>query len=316
MVDLLKAQIQSAKLIARRATKAVQDNLDSYSSTNDSKVQALESYRATQEAANAEGATTTFNGAVEIAETLSVQGATTVQGEEIATKNFVLANAVAGDSNVEMTKTYRAEGDGTEDTFEFAFVGDSVGIYRNGFKLDSTDYTLNYDDDDKGISVTLAVVPDDGDIINMVAYGGADIYTVTQADAQFMPRQDILDNFATKIETTAVSGDTGWVDLKPYLVNDWVEYSDGYPIEYRKLGDVVYLRGLVKDGTSVKVFDGLPTSLRPTHDTYLAMPGCSDIPENSTNDWKFGIRTDGSVDYSDDNIGMTWCSIACQYLVN
>jgi len=31
MVDLLKAQIQSAKLIARRATKQVQENLDTYS---------------------------------------------------------------------------------------------------------------------------------------------------------------------------------------------------------------------------------------------------------------------------------------------
>jgi len=312
MIDLLKAQIQSAKLIARRATKAVQDNLDSYSSINDSKVQALESYRATQEASNAEGATTTFSGAVEIAETLSVQGATTVQGEEIATKNFVLANAVAGDSNVEMTKTYRAEGDGTEDTFSFAFIGDSVGIYRNGFKLDSTDYTLNYDADDKGVSVTLEIAPDDGDIINMVAYGGADIYTVTQADGQFMARQDILDNYATKTETAAVSGDTGWVSLIDLLDNDWVSYGGDHDIYYRKIGDTVHLRGIVKDGTSADILV-LPLGIRPLNDRHL---GGAISDENQTSVGFNGIRIDNEGQLRIGTYSTTWTSLACTYLVN
>ena len=64
--------------------------------------------------------------------------------------------------------------------------------------------------------------------------------------------------------------DTGWISLTPYLSNGWVVTSAIYPVLYKKVGDTVFIQGLVKDGTSSTVFTGLPTSIRPPHTIYLA----------------------------------------------
>lgn len=43
------------------------------------------------------------------------------------------------------------------------------------------------------------------------------------------------------------SDDTEWI--MPVLKNGWVEYSDLYRVRYRRKNGIVYLRGLIKNGT-------------------------------------------------------------------
>lgn len=56
--------------------------------------------------------------------------------------------------------------------------------------------------------------------------------------------------------------DTGWIT--PTLLNGWVNYGGGYAgAAYRRIGNVVYVRGLVKSGTmGANVFE-LPTAWAP-----------------------------------------------------
>ena len=321
MIDLLKAQIQSAKLISQRAIKAVQDSLNEYIKSNDSRVNALEAYRHAQESANTAGSKTIYKGSVEINENLNVKGLLTAKGEEIATKNFVLANSSGGaNGTVEMTKTYNYVADGSTDTFNASFIGTSVAVFRNGFKLSSStdeDYTLNYDANDanKGVSVTLKVKPDNGDIIDIVAYGGADVYSRTQVDAKFIDRDTIINTYATKESVASSSGDTGWIDLKPYLVNDWVEYSDTEPIRIRKIGKMVYIEGLVKDGSSDVCIEGIPEEYRPSKYLYLSQPSRHDNNVNSDNSWTgLEINPNGRLRFGE--YSTTWTSLCCSYLVD
>jgi hypothetical protein len=55
--------------------------------------------------------------------------------------------------------------------------------------------------------------------------------------------------------------DTGWI--APTLVNGWINYGGGFaPCGYRKIGNMVYLRGLLKNGTANLMFT-LPAGYRP-----------------------------------------------------
>jgi hypothetical protein len=62
--------------------------------------------------------------------------------------------------------------------------------------------------------------------------------------------------------------DTGWIDLT--LLNGWVNYAVGtYPSAgYRKLNGVVYIRGLLKNGTvtAQTPLANLPVGFRPAYD--------------------------------------------------
>ena len=110
----------------------------------------------------------------------------------------------------------------------------------------------------------------------------------------------------------AYGGDSGWQDLKPFLTNGWVEYSTAYALRYRKIGNVVFLEGLVKDGTESNVLI-LPTGLRPTKTIYFSTAGCRN--SNVTDDHKaLEISSTGNVNpitYSTD-----WTSIQCMYFLN
>lgn len=58
--------------------------------------------------------------------------------------------------------------------------------------------------------------------------------------------------------------DTGWISLLPYLVNGWVSYDNTYgPPRFRKKAGVVYVQGLVKNGTVGNVIATLPVGFRP-----------------------------------------------------
>ena len=55
--------------------------------------------------------------------------------------------------------------------------------------------------------------------------------------------------------------DSGWI--YPTLENGWEAYDDGRPFKYRKIGEVVYLQGSVKNGTNKGVLFTMPAGFRP-----------------------------------------------------
>jgi spore germination protein YaaH len=69
--------------------------------------------------------------------------------------------------NIELT------GDGIKNTFDIDFYKDSISCFIEGIKINSSDYTLNYDANipEKGISVTFNIIPDDGDEIAFITMG-------------------------------------------------------------------------------------------------------------------------------------------------
>lgn len=58
-------------------------------------------------------------------------------------------------------------------------------------------------------------------------------------------------------------GDSGWLNLT--LINGWVNYDVASfgPSQYRKIGGVVFCRGLVKSGTASSDIATLPVGYRP-----------------------------------------------------
>jgi hypothetical protein len=66
--------------------------------------------------------------------------------------------------------------------------------------------------------------------------------------------------------------DTGW--QTPTLINSWEHYSAGtYPFRYRRLNKVVYLVGLVRNGTINTNIAVLPAGFRPLWDAYFVAHG-------------------------------------------
>lgn len=66
--------------------------------------------------------------------------------------------------------------------------------------------------------------------------------------------------------------DTGWTTIE--LLNDVLPYNTVEPLQYRKVGNMVYLRGAVKNITKTGVvIANLPTGFRPKFSTPFAMPG-------------------------------------------
>lgn len=56
--------------------------------------------------------------------------------------------------------------------------------------------------------------------------------------------------------------------------NSWMDYGAGYQtVQYRKVGDIVYLRGLMRNGTLAAVAFTLPVGFRPPSATMQFGPG-------------------------------------------
>lgn len=82
---------------------------------------------------------------------------------------------------------------------------------------------------------------------------------------------------AIKVDNTPFC-DTGWISLP--LANGWVDYGSPYPpAAFRKIGGIVYVRGLLKNGTVTNntVMANLPAGFRPAFDQFnpaqVATPG-------------------------------------------
>lgn len=109
--------------------------------------------------------------------------------------------------------------------------------------------------------------------------------------------------------------DTGWVNLTSYLVNDWVAHSSYYKPMYRKIGKIVFLRGLISDGTGVMQFENLPSEIRPSiHlDTIFSSAGTKKPVVG-----RILSETHPSLTIEDrdntDNVPTSYVSITCSYI--
>lgn len=108
-----------------------------------------------------------------------------------------------------------------------------------------------------------------------------------------------------------VGGD--WVDLKPYLDNGWLEFSPSFPIQYRKVGNSVHLRGLVCSGLDNNIFTNLPSEICPDIGSYIHSAAISDSQVVSASD-AIVITSDGT--FKANTYSQTWTAISCSYLIN
>ena len=79
----------------------------------------------------------------------------------------------------------------------------------------------------------------------------------------------LIGGFGTKSDI--IAHDTGWVDLTSQLVNVWVANGTAYKPYYRKIGDMVYIRGSLKDGNAQAMID-LPSHIQPNSPVYFELP--------------------------------------------
>lgn len=71
-----------------------------------------------------------------------------------------------------------------------------------------------------------------------------------------------------------LKGDTGWT--APTLVNSWANYGGGNAnAGYRRVGDWVVVRGVVKDGTVPATIFTLPIGYRPDSTHIFASTGAA-----------------------------------------
>jgi hypothetical protein len=83
---------------------------------------------------------------------------------------------------------------------------------------------------------------------------------------------------------------TAWVS--PTLLNSWVNWGSPYQgLQYRKVGDIVHLRGLVKFGTVATTIFTLPSGFRPPADLmYLTLGDGAAVA-------RFDVKSSGNVDH-------------------
>jgi hypothetical protein len=73
----------------------------------------------------------------------------------------------------------------------------------------------------------------------------------------------------TMWELTAGVAPTAWTAVT--FLNGWSNYGSGFQtMQYRKVGDIVYLRGFVKGGTASTAVFALPVGYRPPATTRFA----------------------------------------------
>lgn len=107
-----------------------------------------------------------------------------------------------------------------------------------------------------------------------------------------------------------VGTDSGWVAVT--MLNSWVAYDNAYGRTdntlIRKIGNVVFIRGLVKTGTLGTVAFTLPSGWRPEiHQIF----GSSSIDVFH----QVRIQSNGDV-IPNTGGGSGWCSISCSFIAD
>jgi len=88
-----------------------------------------------------------------------------------------------------------------------------------------------------------------------------------ETERAFRAYQDLSREIRKMQQVTAgrinqILGDQSWTSVS--FSNSWVDYGSSYnACEFRKVGDFVYLRGLMKDGTVTAGAFTLPVNYRP-----------------------------------------------------
>ena len=134
---------------------------------------------------------------------------------------------------------------------------------------DGDDVTVKYENKSR---IDLNEGADEGTIIHGIAYGGADVYTKTQVNAAFIPRQDIIDDFISKAEMQQMAADVEPVLLSSVadIQGDWANYDDqgttGWNVVIHKTWDgFVHISGIVTGDTNgTTIFSNLAPRFRPT----------------------------------------------------
>lgn len=100
---------------------------------------------------------------------------------------------------------------------------------------------------------------------------GKVVNTLTNGDTTHSPSSDIVfDALALKADATSIPITTAWTNAT--LLNAWVVYNVGTFVQYRKIGDVVEVRGLVKSGTTGTTIFTLPVGFRPPGASSAMLP--------------------------------------------
>lgn len=110
---------------------------------------------------------------------------------------------------------------------------------------------------------------------------------------------DIYGNL--KVSGTIRGDDTGWIDMT--LVNSWVFYGVPWSTpQYRRIGNIVYLKGLVGGGSSTTaIITTLPAGFRPNQGSIRVVQGALG-PHRVT------LSADGTVQPST-GASVTWVSL-------
>jgi len=112
----------------------------------------------------------------------------------------------------------------------------------------------------------------------------------------------------TKLKSQAIY-DTGWVGVT--LQNSWVNYDATYGMAnltyIRKIGSVVYMRGLLKSGTMNTTMFTLPTGYRPAINQIFSTISAAVLGELRVNANGTVVCTSGS------NV---WFSISCSFIAD
>lgn len=117
------------------------------------------------------------------------------------------------------------------------------------------------------------------------------------------------------------SEDSGWVDIT--MSGEVQAYSSGTQPQYRKIGNVVYLRGAVKNITAANTTIGvLPTGCRPTGVAHQYIQVTSS-ENGSPNFSRLKVGTDGSIIVEGISTGITatynntdWFPINTSFIMN
>lgn len=113
--------------------------------------------------------------------------------------------------------------------------------------------------------------------------------------------------------------DSGWKTLP--LATGIEAYTSGTAPQYRKIGNVVYIRGVVKNVLSAGIIGTLPAGYRPTSMSYSFVQNTSTSSDGTANFSRCIVGTDGNIKIEAISPGAAfgaskWFPIACNFLVD
>lgn len=157
-----------------------------------------------------------------------------------------------------------------------------------------------------GAPVIAIVSPSAGSHTYKLTAASADVGSLTMVAAATYPAFILVEDITgvgVAGHTHSELDDTGWIALP--LSNSWVSYDNTYgPPQYRKKAGVVYVQGLIKNGTLSATMATLPAGFRPaaTPPTLLfTVQGAAGLQ-------RIDVQQDGRITGAPGNAG--WTSLA------